>query len=49
LFIFLISPCPLFTKEGLFYDVAFTDFIGNIFEGVKNGEHLFANKIPPLL
>ena len=26
----------LFTKEGLFYDVAFSDFIGNIFDRVKN-------------
>ena len=25
-------PKPLFTKEGLFYDVAFSDFIGNVFE-----------------
>jgi len=41
-------PKPLFTKEGLFYDVAFSDFIRNIFERVKNGKHLFANKIPPL-
>ena len=39
---------PLFTKEGLFYDVAFSGFIRNIFERVKNGEHLFAIKIPPL-
>ena len=31
---------PLFTKEGLFYDVAFSDFIRNIFERVKNGERL---------
>ena len=31
---------PLFTKEGLFYDVAFSGFIGNVFERVKNGEHL---------
>ena len=29
-----------------FYDVSFSDFIGNIFERVKNGKHLFANKIP---
>jgi len=40
LFIFLNLPNPLFTKEGLFYDVAFSDFIRNIFERVKNGEHL---------
>ena len=31
---------PLFTKEGLFYDIAFSDFIRNIFERVKNGERL---------
>jgi hypothetical protein len=42
-------PKPLFTKEGLFYDVVFSDFIRNIFARVKNGKHLFANKIPPLL
>jgi len=48
LFIFLNLPKPLFTKEGLFYDVGFSGFIGNIFERVKNGKHLFANKIPPL-
>ena len=41
-------PKPLFTKEGLFYDVTFSGFIGNVFEIAKNGEHLFANKIPPL-
>ena len=34
-------PKPLFTKEGLFYDVAFSDFIRNIFERVKNGERLW--------
>lgn len=39
---------PLFRKEGLFYDIAFSDFIRNIFERVKNGEHLFAIKLPPL-
>ena len=37
---------PLFTKEGLFYDVAFSGFIRNIFERVKNGKHLLAIKIP---
>ena len=36
----LCSP-PLFTKEGLFYDLVFSGFIGNVFEIVKNGEHLF--------
>ena len=45
LFIFK-SPQPLFTKEGLFYDVAFSGFIRNIFERVKSGEHLFAIKLP---
>ena len=39
-------PKPLFTKEGLFYDVAFSDFIRNIFERVKNRKHLFALKYP---
>ena len=37
---------PLFTKEGLFYDVAFSGFIRNIFERVKNGERLWAIKLP---
>ena len=46
--LFLNLPKPLFTKEGLFYDVAFSGFIGNIFERVKNGKHLFAIKISPL-
>jgi len=45
LFIFK-SPQPLFTKEGLFYDIAFSDFIRNIFERVKNRKHLFALKYP---
>ena len=36
------SPQPLFTKEGLFYDIAFSGFIGNIFDRVKNGEGLWA-------
>ena len=36
----------LFTKEGLFYDVAFSGFIGNIFERVKNGERLWSIKLP---
>ena len=27
----LISPTPLY-KRGLFYDVSFSDFIGNVFE-----------------
>ena len=36
------SPQPLFTKEGLFYDVAFSGFIGNVFERAKNGERLWA-------
>ena len=40
-------PKPLFTKEGLFYDVAFSCFIGNVFERVKNGERLWAIA-PPL-
>ena len=39
-------PKPLFTKEGLFYDIAFNDFIRNIFERVKNGECLWAIKLP---
>jgi len=43
---FLNRPKPLFTKEGLFYDVAFSSFIGNIFERVKNGERLWAIKLP---
>ena len=42
-------PNPPLYKRGAFYDVAFSGFIGNIFEGVKNEKHLFANKIPPLL
>ena len=45
---FLNLPKPLFTKEGLFYDVAFSGFIGNIFERVKSGEHLWAIKLPSL-
>ena len=44
--LFLNLPKPLFTKEGLFYDVAFSGFIGNIFERVKNGERLWAIKLP---
>ena len=40
-------PLILFYKRGgFFYDVAFSDFIRNIFERVKNGEHLFAIKLP---
>ena len=39
-------PKPLFTKEGLFYDIAFSGFIGNIFDRVKNGEGLWAIKLP---
>ena len=39
-------PNPSLQKRGFFYDIAFSDFIGNIFERVKNGKHLFANKIP---
>ena len=39
-------PKPLFTKEGAFYDVAFSGFIRNIFERVKNGERLWAIKLP---
>ena len=39
-------PKPLFTKEGLFHDVAFSGFIRNVFERVKNGRHLFAINIP---
>ena len=46
--LFLNLPKPLFTKEGLFYDVAFSGFIGNILERVKNGERLWAIKLPPL-
>ena len=40
-------PKPLFTKERLFYDIAFSGFIGNVFERVKNGERLWAIA-PPL-
>ena len=40
-------PLILFYKRGgLFYDVAFSDFIRNIFERVKNGERLWAIKLP---
>ena len=39
-------PNPSLQKRGFFYDIAFSDFIRNIFERVKNGKHLFANKIP---
>ena len=41
-------PNPSLQKRGFFYDIAFSDFIRNIFERVKNGEHLFAIKLPPL-
>ena len=40
-----VLSSPLFTKE-VFYDVGFSDFIRNIFEIAKNGEHLFALKYP---
>ena len=33
-------PNPSLQKRGFFYDVAFNDFIRNIFERVKNGERL---------
>ena len=36
----LISPNPSLQKRGFFYDVAFSDFIRNILERVKNGERL---------
>ena len=36
----LISPNPSLRKRGFFYDVAFSDFIRNILERVKNGERL---------
>ena len=44
--LFLNLPKPLFTKEGLFCDVAFGSFIGNIFERVKNLERLWAINFP---
>ena len=44
--IYLPIKYPLFTKEGLFYDIAFSDFIRNIFERVKSGERLWAIKLP---
>ena len=33
-------PNPSLQKRGFFYDIAFSDFIRNIFERVKNGERL---------
>ena len=33
---------PSLQKRGFFYDVAFSGFIGNVFEKVKNGERLWA-------
>ena len=38
----LISPNPSLRKRGFFYDMAFSGFIGNVFERVKNGERLWA-------
>ena len=46
MFIFLNLPNPSLQKRGFFYDVAFSDFIGNVFERVKNGERLWAIKLP---
>lgn len=39
-------PLILFYKRVAFYDIAFSDFIRNIFERVKNGERLWAIKLP---
>ena len=39
-------PNPSLQKRGFFYDIAFSDFIRNIFERVKNGERLWAIKLP---
>ena len=43
----LISPNPSLQKRGFFYDVAFSDFIGNIFERVKT-ENVYGLLSSPL-
>ena len=43
---FFKSPQTPLYKRGAFYDVAFSGFIGNVFERGKNGEHLWAIKLP---
>lgn len=47
MFIFKSPQTPLY-ERGAFYDIAFSGFIGNIFDRVKNGEGLWAIMLPPL-